>query len=92
MKTDSYEVAARFLGVSRDGRVPDASVLSGRVSRWFHDRHFGFILPADGDSELFFHASGVQGERLPRIGQQVTFELGEDRLGRTKAVRVRVVG
>lgn len=89
MKTDSYEVAARFLGLSRGA---DASVLRGRVSRWFNDRHFGFILPADGGPELFFHASGVGGERLPRIGQEVTFELGGDRAGRTKAVRVNVVG
>lgn len=43
------------------------------------DRNFGFITPADGGKDLFFHASGLEGVDFSELreGDAVTFEIGE---------------
>jgi cold shock protein len=43
------------------------------------DRNFGFITPADGSKDLFFHASNLDGVDFSELreGDAVTFELGE---------------
>jgi CspA family cold shock protein len=59
------------------------------------DRGFGFIKPADGDEDLFFHHSAVLngGFEQMREGQQVSFEQEPDSRDprRQRAVRVTVV-
>ena len=43
------------------------------------DRNFGFITPADGSKDLFFHASSLEGVDFSELreGDSVTFEIGE---------------
>jgi CspA family cold shock protein len=69
--------------------VPEGTV------RWFDpERGFGFLAPADGEADLFVHASEIvsdTGTRLLREGQAVEFEVGEGERG-PQARRVRVTG
>jgi CspA family cold shock protein len=63
----------------------------GTIRRLFTDRGFGFIEMEWGE-ELFFHRSQIQGidYNSLREGQQVEFEVGKGRNGRTQAIRVRL--
>ena len=57
------------------------------------DRGFGFINTAEG-KDLFFHRNGVEGIEFfhLRVGQEVEFEMGQDKKGRPQAVKVTFVG
>jgi len=63
----------------------------GTIRRLITDRGFGFILTAEG-KDLFFHRNQLQGVDYSslREGQQVEFEVGQDRNGRPQAVSVRL--
>jgi len=63
----------------------------GTIRRLIADRGFGFIKTDNGE-ELFFHRSELQGVeyRSLREGQEVEFEVGKGRNGRSQAVRVRL--
>jgi cold shock protein len=56
------------------------------------ERGFGFI-KTEGGKDLFFHRKECQGVEFSslKIGQEVTFEIGQDRKGRTQAVKVRLI-
>jgi CspA family cold shock protein len=46
--------------------------------KWFNNaKGYGFILPDDGDEDLFVHYSSIQmeGYKTLKAGQSVTFEL-----------------
>lgn len=56
--------------------------------KWYHEvKHFGFILRDDNNGEIFFHINDCERfnpiENLP-----VTFEIGQDRMNRTKAIKI----
>ena len=55
------------------------------------DRGFGFIKTEEG-KELFFHRNEIEGVEFSSliVGQEVEFELGQDKKGRTQAVKVRL--
>jgi CspA family cold shock protein len=61
----------------------------GTIKRLIADRGFGFIKREQGE-DLFFHRSQLQGVDYDslREGQQVEFELGQARNGRTQAFKV----
>jgi cold shock protein len=66
---------------------------TGTIGRLVTDRGFGFIVDDKG-TELFFHATGVEGATFDtlREGQQVTFERERDSRGRgDRAVHVKLV-
>lgn len=48
------------------------AILFGRVTKYFHDKGFGFILGEDGNS-YFIHSSKLQGEYLDK-GYYVFFK------------------
>ncbi len=56
------------------------------------DKGFGFIKTEEG-KELFFHRNEMEGVEFSslRAGQEVEFEMGQDRKGRPQAVKVRPV-
>ena len=56
--------------------------MEGTISK-LTDRGFGFISPADGSKDLFFHASDIEGVDFNDLteGTPVTFELGESDRG-----------
>ena len=55
------------------------------------DRGFGFIQTAEG-TDLFFHRSNLEGVEYSslREGQEVEYEVGQGRNGRSEAVKVRL--
>ena len=63
--------------------------IDGTVTKWNDDRGFGFITPAQGGVEVFFHMSAFprDGQR-PRVGERVTFEVMVDAQGRKQARNV----
>jgi cold shock CspA family protein len=63
---------------------------TGVVKWWSDSKKFGFISDED-NSEIFYHINDVE-HFSPAIGQTVEFEMGKDRNGRIKAVKIRRVG
>lgn len=64
---------------------------AGTIKRLITDRGLGFIQTAEG-KDLFFHRSQLQGVEYSSLkeGQEVEFEVAEDRSGRPQAVKVRL--
>jgi len=64
----------------------------GTIRRLVADRGFGFIKREQG-GDLFFHRNQLQGAGYDslREGQEVEFEVEQDRNNRPQAVRVRPV-
>ncbi len=63
----------------------------GTIRRLITDRGFGFIKTED-EKDLFFHRSNLEGMEYSslREGQEVEYEVGQGRNGRSEAVRVRL--
>ena len=55
------------------------------------DRGFGFIKTGEG-GDLFFHRNELEGVEFNNLseGQEVEFEMGQDRNGRPQAAKVRL--
>ena len=66
-------------------------MLKGTITQLV-DRGFGFIKTEDG-KELFFHRSEIVGGEFSRLraGQEVEFEMGQDKKGRSAAVKVTLI-
>ena len=62
---------------------------TGTIVRIVMDRGFGFIKPADGGNDVFFHVSALREGDEITVGKAVTFEIGVDlKSGKSKAVSV----
>jgi cold shock CspA family protein len=65
--------------------------MEGKITQFFPDRGYGFIVSLSEDSDLFFHKSDLAPDSAPASrGKFVTFEIGTWR-GQRKAVNVRVL-
>ena len=66
--------------------------MANGVVKWFNDKKgYGFIVPDEGDKDLFIHRSNVDtADRTLRDDQRVQFEVGEGRKG-PEATQVRPV-
>jgi len=65
---------------------------TGTVKFFNQDKGFGFITPENGGPDVFVHVSAVQGSTPLRDGQNVSYELGQDRkTGKSKAENVRTI-
>jgi cold shock protein len=62
--------------------------------KWFNaQKGFGFIQPADGGKDVFFHISAVERAGMTTLneGQQLSYELVTDRQrGKTSAEKLSV--
>ena len=61
--------------------------------KWFNERKgYGFILPDDGENDLFVHHSKIQSEGGASLeqGQKVEYEIGKGEKDRPCAVNVRL--
>ena len=65
---------------------------TGTVKFFNADKGYGFIQPEDGSSDAFVHISAVEaaGLRTLEREQRVTYDLENDRRGRTSAVNIQI--
>jgi cold shock CspA family protein len=69
------------------------TVYKGILKTWKDDRGFGFILPDNGDKDVFMHISSLKAmARRPSRGDVVYYELAKDVGGKFKAVNTRIEG
>ena len=63
----------------------------GTVKFFNTQKGFGFIQPEDGSKDVFVHISAVEraGMRTLLKDQRVSYELEEDRRGKTSAVNIQ---
>ena len=63
-------------------------MITGTVKFFNIDKGYGFIQPEDGSSDAFVHISAVEaaGMRTLDREQRVSYELQNDRRGRTSAI------
>jgi CspA family cold shock protein len=64
---------------------------TGTVKFFNADKGYGFIAPEDGGNDAFVHISAVEaaGMRTLDKEQRVTYEIEEDRRGRSSAVNLQ---
>jgi len=63
---------------------------TGKVKFFNNDKGFGFITPDDGGADVFVHVSALQYGGALKEGQNVSFDIGQDRkTGKSKAENVR---
>ena len=63
----------------------------GTVKFFNNDKGYGFIQPEDGGTDAFVHISAVEraGMRTLDKEQRVSYELEQDRRGKTSAVNLK---
>ena len=63
----------------------------GTIRRLITDRGFGFI-KTEQEEDLFFHRNELEGVEFASLseGQEVEFETGQGRDGRSQAVKVKL--
>lgn len=62
--------------------------------KWFNARKgYGFIVPDEGDKDVFIHITAVQEAGLEGLqeGQKVTYNLKEGQNGRTLASDIKLI-
>ena len=60
--------------------------------KWFNpQKGFGFILPEGGGVDVFVHISAVEQAGLATLndGQKVSFDVGQDRRGKTSSINLK---
>ncbi len=67
---------------------------NGTVKFFNATKGFGFIQPEDGGKDVFVHISAVEAAGLSGLddNQKVSYELEEDRRGRTSAGSLQLIG
>lgn len=69
--------------------------MDGIIKKKIQEKGFGFIAPANGGEDLFFHFSGcvdkIAGYDALQEGMKVSFETQPGKDGRPMAVSVRVL-
>ncbi|MCB1497194.1 MAG: cold-shock protein [Bauldia sp.] len=67
---------------------------TGTVKFFNSSKGFGFITPEGGSKDVFVHVTALEASGISHLadGQQVTFEVEPDRMGKgPKAVRLELV-
>jgi CspA family cold shock protein len=67
---------------------------TGKVKFFNNEKGFGFIMPDNGNKDVFVHVSAVQDSGLPGLseGQAISFEIEPDKKGKgPKAVNLQLV-
>jgi len=64
---------------------------TGTVKFFNADKGYGFIAPDDGGNDAFVHISAVQAAGMHSLDkeQRVSYELEQDRRGKTSAVNLQ---
>ncbi|CAD7341974.1 cold-shock protein [Sphingomonadales bacterium 56] len=66
-------------------------MITGTVKFFNADKGYGFIAPENGSSDAFVHISAVEqaGMRTLEKDQRVTYDLEQDRRGKTSAANLQ---
>ena len=67
---------------------------TGTVKFFNSSKGFGFITPAGGSKDVFVHVSALEAAGISHLtdGQQVSFEVEPDKMGKgPKAVKIQLV-
>lgn len=61
----------------------------GKITFWNYRKGYGFIEPLDGSKQVFVHIRSFSDrQERPKLEQQVSYTLSEDKRGRVCAVDV----
>lgn len=60
----------------------------GSIKFYNDAKGFGFIMPANGDEDMFFHVTQCEEGFEPQDGDEVTYEVSSGRDGRPAATNV----
>lgn len=60
---------------SQSERAKAGPVLHGHIKSFCRQKGHGFIIPKDNGEPIFAHISDVEGELVPREGDEVTYKL-----------------
>ena len=67
-----------------------AMQFNGTLTKWNDDRGFGFIVPDQGQDEIFVHISAFPRDSgRPSIGERLSFEIEMGQDGKKRATRVQ---
>jgi CspA family cold shock protein len=72
--------------------MTEEKIMPTGIVKFFNaDKGYGFIQPEDGGSDAFVHITAVEaaGMRTLDRDQRVTYELEQDRRGKTSAVSLQ---
>lgn len=67
------------------------SRITGKIKTWNEHKGFGFI-SCEGRDDVFVHITDIPNKQTPQIGDEVSFEIGPGRNGKSKAVNVQFEG
>ena len=62
----------------------------GTIKSYGDAKGYGWI-SSENQKDVFFHISGLAEKFFPKIGDFVSYEISQDKLGRNKAVNVRKI-
>ena len=65
---------------------------SGKVKFFNTTKGYGFIEPEEGGKDVFVHISAIQKSGMQGVneGQKLTYEIEQDRQGRSAATNLKV--
>ena len=63
--------------------------LKGTLKSWNDERGYGFIVPTNGEADVFLHISELPKDGThPTVGEKLTYELGLGKNGKPQAINV----
>lgn len=69
------------------------NIFKGKLKRWNDDRGFGFIVPENGNGEVFIHISALKNmSRRPAVGDVILYQLQIGNDGKSKSVNAKIDG
>lgn len=69
------------------------TIFKGKLKRWNDDRGFGFIVPDNGNDEVFIHISALKNmSRRPVSGDVILYQLYTGNDGKSKAIKAKIDG
>lgn len=60
--------------ISESERIMAGPSFSGRITSFCRQKGHGFVQPCDGSDPLFMHISDIEGDWVPKEGDDVTFK------------------